>query len=122
LVISPDWDEWASSTITAKGVPRQPAHLLADVGELLERGDDDVLLLLQRLLQFLSAVRVRHHAQRLLERPDRPVELSVQHPPVGDDDDGVEDAAVVGVVERRELVGQPGDGMFLPLPALCWTT
>jgi hypothetical protein len=38
------------------------------------------------------------------------VELAIQHPPVGDDDDGVEDAAVVGVVKRRELVGQPSDG------------
>jgi hypothetical protein len=57
-----------------------------------------------------GAVGVLDHAQRLLERPDGLVELAVQHPGIGDDDDGVQDTAVVGVVERRELVGQPGDG------------
>ena len=41
------------------------------------------------------------------------LELAVEHAPVGDDHDRVEDAPVVGVVQRRELVGEPGDGEAL---------
>ena len=41
------------------------------------------------------------------------LELAVEHAPVGDDDDRVEDALVARVVQRRELVRQPGDGVAL---------
>ena len=44
------------------------------------------------------------------------LKLAVQHAPIGDDHDGVKDSSVLGVVQSRELVGQPGDGEALPAP------
>ena len=58
-------------------------------------------------------VDVLHHAQGLLELPDGLLELAVEQPPVGHDDNRVEDAPVIPIVQHRELVGQPGDGEAL---------
>ena len=55
----------------------------------------------------------RDDAVGVLELVDRLLELAVEDHPVGDDDDLVEDLLVVGVVERREAVGEPGDGVGL---------
>ena len=97
-----------------EALARQLADLLRDHGELLERGDDDRLARLERLLELArGGVDVLHHAERLLELAHRGLELAVEHAPVGDDDDRVEDAPVARVVERRELVGEPGDGEAL---------
>ncbi len=52
----------------------------------------------------------------LLELPHRALELPVEDPAVGDDDDGVEDPPVQDVVKRRELVREPGDGVALAAP------
>ena len=68
----------------------------------------------KRLLELAGGgVDVLHHAERLLELAHGGLELAVEHAPVGDDHDGVEDPPVRGVVERGELVGQPGDGEAL---------
>ncbi len=96
---------------------RQAPDLLGDHGELLERRHDDGLPRFQSLFELARGlVDVLHHAQGLLEGPDRALELAVQDAPVGDDDDRVEDPPVVGVVEHRELVGEPGDGVGLAAP------
>ena len=71
------------------------ADLLGDDRELLERGDDDPLAGLQRLAELLRGfVDVLDHAERLFELADRALKLAVEHPPVGDDDNRVEDRAI----------------------------
>ena len=93
---------------------RQLADLRRDHRKLLQRGDDNRLARLQRVLELArGGVDVLHHSQRLLELADGALELAVEHPTVGDDHDGVEDAAVVRTVQRGELVGEPGDGEAL---------
>ena len=95
-------------------LPGEPADLLGDHRELLERGDDDRLARLQRLLELArGAVDVLDHAEGLLELADGLLELSVEDPAVGHHHDRVEDAAVVLVVQGRELVGEPSDGEAL---------
>ena len=117
LVLSPDWDEWASSMMTANRLPCQFPHLVLNDRELLQRGDDDGLAVLQRLLELAAGgVDVLHDAQRLLEGKHLSLELAVQHPAVGDDDDGVEYPPLLGIVERGKLVGKPGDGLALAAP------
>ena len=65
---------------------------------------------LQRAPQLpRGPVDVLDHPERLLELADRTLQLPVQHAAVGDDHDGVEDGAVAGVAQRRELVCKPGD-------------
>ena len=92
----------------------QVADLLGDDRKLLQRGDDDRLAGFQGLLELArSGVDVLHHPQGLLELAHRALELAVEHAPVGDDHDRVEDPAVLRVMERRELVGQPSDGVRL---------
>ena len=49
----------------------------------------------------------------LFELPDGPLELPVEHTPVGHHDDRIEDAPIVVVVQYREPVGEPGDGEAL---------
>ena len=97
-----------------EALARQLADLLGDHRELLQRGDDDRLARFERLLELArGGVDVLDHAERLLELAHGRLELAVEHAPVGDDHDRVEDAPVVGVVQRRELVREPGDGVAL---------
>ena len=94
--------------------PRQLADLRRDHRELLQRGDDDGLARLQRLLELArGGVDVLHHSQRLLELADGALQLAVENAPVGDHDDGIEHAAVGGIVQGGELVSEPGDGEAL---------
>jgi hypothetical protein len=114
--LSPDWDECASSTITAKRLPDSSPISFAITGHFWRR-DDDGLPRLERLLELArGGVDVLHHAERLLELAHRRLELAVEHAPVGDDHDRVEDAAIDRIVQRRELVGEPGDGEALAAP------
>ena len=72
------------------------------------------LPVLQRVAQLGRVfVDLLDHAFGLLELLDGVLELPVEQAPVGDHDDGVEQAlGVVGfLVERSELVSQPGDGV-----------
>ena len=94
--------------------PRQLADLRRDYREPLQRGDDDRLARLQCLLELArGGVDVLHHSQRLLELADGALQLAVEHAPVGDHDDGIEHAAVGGIVQGGELVSEPGDGEAL---------
>ena len=52
-------------------------------------------------------------ALRVLDLVDRVLELLVEHAPVGDDDDAVEDLLVARVVQAREPVREPGDAVGL---------
>ena len=62
-----------------------------DDDELLDRGDDDLLALGDVLAQLGRGLSVGDCAPDLGEGLDGVVDLLVQHPAVGDDDDGVED-------------------------------
>ena len=98
-------------------LPRQLADLRRDHRELLERGDDDGLARLQRVLELArGGVDVLHHPQGLLELAHGALELAVEDPAVGDDHDGVEDPAIVRAVQDGELVREPGDGEALAAP------
>ena len=91
--------------------------MLGDDGKFLEGGDDDCPARFERLPELARGVfDVLHHAERLLELDDGGLELAVEHAPVGHHDDRVEDAAVLVVVQHRELVGEPGDGEALAAP------
>ncbi len=119
-MLSPDWRRMGLVHDEREALPRQLPDLLGDHGELLEGGDDDGFARLQRLLELAARrVDVLHHAEGLLELPHRDLELAVEHPAVGHNDDRVEYPLVGGIVERGELVGQPGDSEALPLPAEC---
>ena len=41
------------------------------------------------------------------------MQLAVQHPAVGDDDNGLEDFLIAVIVQTGEPMGQPGDGVGL---------
>ena len=55
-------------------------------------------------------------AIRVLELVDRVLKLIIEHGPVRHHDDRVEHLLALIVVERRELVGGPGDGVGLAGP------
>ncbi len=84
-------------------------------GELLQRGDDDLRRLAAERLEELPGVLVdlHHRGRGLCEGAHLALKLGVEHAPVGDDDDLVEDQPAVVVVQRREVVGQPGDLLAL---------
>jgi hypothetical protein len=70
----------------------QFADLVLNDRELLQRGDDDRLAVLQCLLELAAGgVDVLDDAERLLEGKHFPLELTVKHAAVGDDYDGIED-------------------------------
>ena len=95
----------------------QFADLLGNDRELLERGDDDGLARLQRVLELARGrIDVLHHPKGLLELPHGALKLTVEHPAVRDDHDGIEDAAVIRSVERGELVSEPSNGEALAAP------
>ena len=90
------------------------ADLVGYDRELLQRGDDDRPTGFQGLAQLAGGlVDVLDHAEGLLELADRLLELAVEHAAVGHHDDRVEDAPVVDVMEHRELMGEPCDGVAL---------
>ena len=90
--------------------------LVQDEGELLERRYDDdagglaregVGELRRRLVYLLD------DAVGVLELVDRVLKLPVEHDPVRDDHDLVENLPVRGIVEVGEAVGEPGYGVGL---------
>ena len=115
-------------------VPVLAADVVHHERELLDGGDDDLLPLRQEAAQVARPLGVPEDARHLGELPDRVPELLVEHPPVRDDDDGVEHrpprpsgrTALLATVpdpldpldplEAHELVGEPRDGVGLPAP------
>src|SRR6266516_212619 len=97
-----------------KAFSRQRADLIHDHGKLLQRGDDDGLAIFKRLLQLVGGrIDIFDHAEGLLELLYRLLELLIEHAAVGNDDDGIEYPLILYVMEDRELVSQPGDGIAL---------
>src|SRR5450755_26718 len=89
-------------------------HIFDDHRELLQRGDDDRDAVLKRLLElFRGFVDILKNTLCGLELLDCLLQLAIKDAPIGDDDDGVEDTFIVFVVEERELIGKPGEGIAL---------
>jgi hypothetical protein len=89
-------------------------HLFRDNRKFLERSHNDCFARLERFLELArSGVDVLYHAERLLKLTHSSLELAIEDAPIRNDDDGVEHALIGGVVERRELVGEPSDGETL---------
>ena len=77
-------------------------------GELLDSGDHYLGAIHQRLSQLLGVlVNVFDHAFDVLNLVDCILELLVQHPTVGNDDDAVKHGVVGIVVQVGQLVRQP---------------
>ena len=82
--------------------------------KLLQRGDDDGNPALQRFGQLTRAlVHLPHHAMLVLELIDGVLQLLVEHDAVRHHDHAVEDAGVLGVVQRSQTMRQPSDGVAL---------
>ena len=95
--------------IIAKVRPRCAfADLLTNEGKFLDRRDDDLLALLDEPAQIARSLGVPHGRPHLGVLPDRVADLLVQYASVGDDDDRVEDQRAV-LLQRNQLMGQPGD-------------
>ena len=90
------------------------AHFLIDDRELLEGSNNDARPGLDGLPELLGVlVNLLHHARHMVKLVDGVLQLAVQHPAVGDDDDRLEDLLVVVIVQAGEPVGKPGDGVGL---------
>ena len=89
---------------------RQFADLFGDHWKFLQGRDDDRLPRFERLFELAGGgIDVLDDAERLLELAHRRLQLAVEHAPVGDDDDRVEDAPLRRVVQSREPMREPGD-------------
>src|SRR5713226_7070473 len=102
MAISPDCELWASSNMTAYVRSGSPAILSVTCGNFC-----NVVMLIGVLVDFL------HDSLSMLELVDRILELVVQHAPVRDDDDAIEDFVVGRVVQARQSMGQPTDRVAL---------
>ena len=94
-------------------------HLLEDDWELLEGGDDDAEAVVDGVPQVLGGLLVVDEPDQpllVLEAVDGGLQLCVKHPAVGHHDDGAEDRAVPRIVESRQAVCRPGDGVGLAAP------
>ena len=90
------------------------AYLLGDDRELLQGGDDDRPASFEGLAKLAGGlVDVFHHAEGLLELPDGPLELAVEHAPICHYDDRVENPPVLAIMQHRKLVGEPSNGEAL---------
>ena len=101
-----------------KAFARQFAHAVQDHPELLQGGHDDPFAVLQRPFEIFRghaviAGDVHQHSRRLDHLAQRPLELAINHPAVGDHDHRAEDWLAVGRVQGGEAVGQPGDAVGL---------
>ena len=88
------------------------SDLIEDKGELLDGGDDDLLIGLDELAEIAGALGMAHRRGDLGELLDGVPYLLVKDAPVGDDDDGIEDFLLI-LFEANELVGEPGDRVRL---------
>ena len=90
------------------------AHFLIDDRELLEGSNNDARPGLDGLPELLGVlVDFLHYARHMVKLIDGVLQLAVQHPAVGDDNDRLEDLLVMVIVQAGEPVGQPGDGIGL---------
>ena len=90
------------------------AHFFVDDRELLQGSDDDARPGLDGLPELLGVfVDLLHHTRHMVKLIDGVLQLTVQHPAVGDNDDRLEDLLVVVIVQAGEPVGQLGDRVGL---------
>ena len=88
-----------------------------DIRELLNRRGDDLRIALQGPGQVLRVACIVHDANQaslVFQAPDSVLQLPVDDDAVRDDDDIIEDDVIVGVVEGRQTMSQPGNGIRLP--------
>ena len=92
----------------------QLTDFLSDHREFLQRGDDNCLPGFKRFFELARGrIDVFHNPQGLLELAHCGLEGAVEHAPVRDHHNRIENASVFGVVQRGQLVGEPGDGKRL---------
>ena len=90
------------------------AHFFVDNRKLLKGGDDNTRPGFDGLPELLGVlVDLLHHARHMVKLIDGVLQLAVQHPAVGDDDNGLEDFLIAVIVQTGEPMGQPGDGVGL---------
>ena len=83
-------------------------------GEFLQRRDDDRHAAREGPGELArTLVDLPHDAAPVLELMNRVLQLPVEHHAVGHHDHAVEDLPVVRIVQRREAVDEPGDGIAL---------
>ena len=99
-----DDGELAAPVLVADGVQ--------DEGKLLDSGDGYSLAPLKERSEVAGGLGMAHDGADLGELLDRVPYLLVQHPPVRDDDHGVEDGRIV-LLQSYQLVGEPRDGVGL---------
>jgi len=97
--------------VTAVG---QRLDLVLDEAELVDGRDDDGGSALERRGELVGAfVDALDHAGLVLELVNRVLQLLVENRSVGQDHDRVVDLLVTFIVQARQPVGQPGDGIGL---------
>ena len=84
------------------------ADLVKDKGEFLDGGYGDLLARLEKGSEVARPLRMTDDGRHLGELLDSVSNLLVEHPSVGDNDDGVEHRSVV-FGQADELMCQPGD-------------
>ena len=84
-----------------ESLARQFADFRGDHREFLQRGHDNCLAGFERLFELARGrVDIFHNAQGLLELAHGALEGAVEHAPVRDNYDRIENAAVFYVVQR----------------------
>ena len=92
----------------------QVGHRIHNIGELLDGSGDDLGIVGQLIGQICRCTPVIHDPDQagLVVHPQNGfLELTVHHHTVGHNNDVVKDHPVVGVVERSQPIGQPGDAV-----------
>ena len=95
-----------------KASSRLGCDFVEDERELLDRGDDDLLALLDELPQVAGMLRVADRRADLHELLDGLLNLVVEDAPVGDHDDRVENLLSIAL-QTDQLMRQPRDGVGL---------
>ena len=112
-------DDGASSGGKGSGAVRSTVlghleQLPGDEREFLQGSDDDRHRALERFGKLpRGPVNALYDPALVLELVDRVLELLIEHNAVRDHDHAVEDALVGGVVQGREPMGKPSDGVAL---------
>ena len=89
------------------------ADVVQNEGKLEYRGDDNLLLMLQRLPQVAGVLRPCDGIGELHELFDRIADLFIEIDAVGYDDNGVEKRFAV-MLEADQLMRKPGNGVGFP--------
>ena len=80
----------------------------------MKRRDDNRDCAFQRFGKLArTLVDLLHHAVLVFELIDRVLKLLIKDQAIRDDDDRIENLLVLVVVQTREMVREPGDGIGL---------